>query len=87
MGLLLLLLIEVGSARPGESHLHPINRKTPAPQYQPIDRKKRMGNIVEDYSGDRADKADKKALALLLKPACPTPLNIGSVRVFHRDTE
>ena len=28
--------------------------KTPAPQYQPIDRKKRKGKIVEDYNRDRA---------------------------------
>ena len=28
--------------------------ETPAPQYQPIDRKKRKGKRVEDYSRDRA---------------------------------
>ena len=27
---------------------------TEAPQYQPIDRNKRKGKIVEDYSRDRA---------------------------------
>ena len=32
----------------------PISQKTPAPQYQPIDRKKRKGKIVEDYSMDIA---------------------------------
>ena len=32
-----------GSARLRESDMHPISRKTPAPQYQPIDRKKRTG--------------------------------------------
>ena len=48
--LLLLLLKEVGSARLRESDLHPISLKTPVPQYQPIDRKKRNGKIVEDYS-------------------------------------
>ena len=32
----------------------PISPKTPAPQYQPIDRKKRNGKRVEDYSRDRA---------------------------------
>ena len=37
-----------------ESDIHPIIPKTPAPQYQPIDRKKRKGKIVEDYSKDRA---------------------------------
>ena len=38
----------------GESDIHPISPKTPAPQYQPIDRKKRNGKKVEDYSRDRA---------------------------------
>ena len=42
------------SARLGESDIHPISPKTPAPQYQPIDRKKRKGKRVEDYSRDRA---------------------------------
>ena len=39
--LLLLLLKKVGSARLRESGMHPISPKIPAPQYQPIDRKKR----------------------------------------------
>ena len=52
--LFLLLLKKVGSARLGESDIHPISPKTPAPQYQPIDRKKRKGKRVEDYSRDRA---------------------------------
>ena len=34
-----------------------------------------------------SSKANKKALALLLKPASPTPSNTGSLRSFHRDTE
>ena len=52
--LLSLLLKKVGSARLREIDVHPINPKTPAPQYQPIDRKKRKGKRVEDYSRDRA---------------------------------
>ena len=31
--------------------------------------------------------ANKKASALLLKPASPTPSNTGSLRSFHRDTD
>ena len=42
----------VGSARLRENDTHPINPKTPAPQYQFI--KKRKGKVVEDYSRDRA---------------------------------
>ena len=51
---LLLLLKKVSIARLGETDIHPISPKTPAPQYQPIDRKKRNGKRVEDYSRDRA---------------------------------
>ena len=75
--LLLLLLKKVGSARLIESDIHPISPKTPAPQYQPIDRKKRKGKKVEDYSRDRAAYVNKEALALLFKPASPTPSNTG----------
>ena len=32
----------------------PYQSKDPSPQYQPIDRKKRKGKKVEDYSRDRA---------------------------------
>ena len=48
------MLKKVGSARLRESATHPISPKTPAPQYQPIDRKKRKGKIVEDFSSDGA---------------------------------
>ena len=51
---LLLLLKKVGSARLRESGIHPISPKTPAPQYKPIDRKKKKGKRVENYSRDRA---------------------------------
>ena len=85
--LLLLLLKKVSSARLRESGIHPISPKTPAPQYQPIDRKKRKGKKVEDYSRDRAAEGNKEALALLLKPASSTPSNSGLARSFQRDTE
>ena len=52
--LLLLLLKEVCSARLKESDKHLISPKTPAPQYQPIDRKKRKRKLVEDYNRDIA---------------------------------
>ena len=85
--LLLLLLKKVGSARLRESDVNHINTKTPAPQYQPIERKKRKGKRVEDYSRDRAAYANKETLALLLKPASPTPSNTGFAISFQRDTE
>ena len=71
-------MTEVGSARLRDFAIHPISSKTPAPQYQPIDRKKRKGKIVKEYSKDRAAQANKKALALLLKPATLTPSNTKS---------
>ena len=51
---LLLLLENVGSARLRDSGIHPLSPKTPAPQYQPIDRKKRKGKKLEDDRRDRA---------------------------------
>ena len=49
-----ILFNEVCSARLRDSDIHPISPKTPAPQYQPIDRKKRKGKIVDDYRRDTA---------------------------------
>ena len=67
--------------------VHPISPKTPAPQYQYIDKKKRKGKIAEDYSRDEQLRKIKKKLALLLKPTSPTASNMGSVRLFQKDTE
>ena len=81
---LLFLLKKIGSARLRESDLHPISPKTPAPQYQPIDRKKRKGKRAEDYSslvGIEQLRPIKKTFALLLKPASPTPSNIGVSKI------
>ena len=61
--ILLLLLKEVGSARLRESDIHPISPKTPAPQYQPIDRKNINKKIVDDHCRDGAADGNKKALA------------------------
>ena len=72
----------VGSAR-----LREIDPKTPAPQYQPIDRKKRNGKIVEDYSRDRAALANKKIIGSALETRRPTPSNTGPARSFQWDTE
>ena len=77
-------LIKVGNARLGEFDLHSICPKTPAPHYQPIERKKMKG--VEDKMG-ASSLGNKKSLAILLKPARPAPSNAGSAGSFHRDTE
>ena len=75
-----LSLKKVGSARLRESDVHPISPKTPAPQYQHIDRKKRKGKRAEDYCRDRAAYVNKEALALLLKLSSPTLSNAGLAR-------
>ena len=52
---IIIIFIKKGQrARLREIDVHPINPKTTAPQYQPIDRQKRKGKRVEDYSRDRA---------------------------------
>ena len=77
---IIIILKKVGSARLRESDMHPVSPKTSAPQYQPIDRKKRNGKRFEDYSWDRAAYANKKALALLLTSASLTPSNTRLAR-------
>ena len=52
--IIIIIIKKVGSARLRESDIHPISPKTPAPQYQPIDKKKRKGKKVEDYSRDKS---------------------------------
>ena len=80
---LLLLFKKVGKAKLGESDLSIINPKTPAPQYQPIERRKRKGK-QKKTNGKRTAYANKKIiLALLLKHTSPTPSNTGSARAFH----
>ena len=54
---------------------------------EPIDRKKRKKKIVEDYSRDSAAWANKKALALLLKPPSPTLSNTESAKSFQKNSE
>ena len=49
-------------------------------------------NEIRERENSRRQKVEssqvnKKALPLLMKPACPTPSNTGSLRSFHRDTD
>ena len=88
LSLLLLLLKKVCSASLRQTDVNPISPKTPAPQYKPIDRKKRKGKRVEDYSRDRAAYANKEALALPLKPASPNTIEYGVSKIVpegHRE--
>ena len=45
------IIIKRGRQCKARSDSHPISLKTPAPHYQPIDRKKRKGKKVEDEKG------------------------------------
>ena len=82
--LLLLLLIGVRCARPGESE-NTISPKTKTPHNQPW--KEEKEDKIEGNKKERAQHANRKALALLLKPSSPTPSDTGSLRSFQRDTE
>ena len=69
--ILLLLLKNVSGARLGESDTHPISPKTPAPQYQPIDRKKRKGKRVEEIVGIEQLRPIKKHWPCSWNPPVP----------------
>ena len=67
LSIIFTILKEVGSARLRGSDIHPISPKTPSPQYQPTDRKKRKGILVEDHSRDRGAYATKKSIGPALE--------------------
>ena len=52
--IIIIIKKKVGTERLRESDVHPISPKTPAPQYQHMDRNNRKGKKVEDYGRDRA---------------------------------
>ena len=84
--LLLLLLIRVLSARLGESE-NTLSVRRPQ-HYTTNPWKEEKDKIVGDKK-ERADHANRKTLALLLKPASPTPSNTESlykiVKKRHRN--
>ena len=78
--IIIIIIIIIKTGPQCKTYIHTISPKTPAPQYQPMDRNKRKGKMVVDYRRDRATEANKKVLSMLLKPTCPTPPNTGSAR-------
>ena len=74
----------VRCARPGESE-DTLSVQRPQP-HTTNPWKEEKDKTVGDKK-ERADHADRKALALLLKPVSPTPSNTWSLRSFQRDTE
>ena len=82
--LLLLLLFGVSCARPRESE-NTLSVQRPQPQTtNPCKEEK---DKIVGVKIETADHGNRKALALLLKTARPTPSNKGSLRSFQRDTE
>ena len=69
--IIILFFKKVGSARLRESGVHPISPKTPAPQYQPIDRKKRKGKKCKTKVGIEQRRPIKKHCPLSHQH-CPT---------------
>ena len=74
----------VRCARPGESEDTLSVQRTQPHTTNPW--KEEKDKTVGDKK-ERADHANRKALALLLKPASPTPSNTGSLRSSQRHTE
>ena len=74
----------VRCARPGESE-DTLSVQRPQP-HTTNPWKKEKDKTVGDKK-ERADHDKRKALALLLKLASPTPSNTGSLKSFQRDTE
>ena len=70
----------------GRGRLTPYRSQDPSPTLPTYRGKEEKGKIVEDKKGD-SNQASKKALDLLLKPANPSPSNMGSTRSFQRETE
>ena len=63
----------------GTDRLIPYQSEDPSPTLPTYRGKEEKGEIVEDKKGE-SNKASKKALDLLLKPANQTPSNTGSTR-------
>ena len=83
--LLLLLLFWSPRARPGESE---DTQSVQRPQTHTTNPWKEEKDKTVGDKKERTDHASNwKALALLLKPASPTPSNTGSLKSFQRDTE
>ena len=74
------------SAVQGRERVRTLSVQRPKPHTANPWKEEEEDKIVGDTK-ERADHAKRKALALLLKPASPTPSNTGSLRSFQWDTE
>ena len=85
---IIIIIIKKGRQCKAEREWYtPYQSEDPSPTIPTYRQKEEKGKKVEDNSRDRAAKANKEALALLLKPASPTPANTGLARSLQRKTE
>ena len=85
--LFLLLLNKVGTAiKAGRERLTLYQSEDPTPATPTHRMKEEKGKTGGDKKG-ASSLANKKPLAVLLKPASPTSSNMGSLRSFPRDTD
>ena len=82
---IIIIIIILESAVQGRERVRTLYQSKDPNPTQPT-RKEEKDKTVGDKK-ERADHANRKALALLLKPTNPTPSNTGSLRLFQRDTE
>ena len=79
--IIIIIIKEVGSARLGESYLHPISPKTPAPQYQPIDKK---NENKEDKEGKSSlDKRKSTGPALEIRQSHTIEYSVSKIKVYR----
>ena len=83
--IIIIIIIILESAVQGRERVRTLSVQRPQP-HTTNPWKQEKDKTVRDKQ-ERADHANRKALALLLKPASPTPSNTGSLRSFQRDTE
>ena len=85
MSFIIIIIIILESAVQGRERVRTLSVQRPQPHTTNPWKEERDKTVGDKKA--RADHANRKALALLLKPASPTPSNTGSLRSFQRDTE
>ena len=87
--IIIIIIIKKGRQCKAEREWYtPYQFEDPSPTIRSYWQKEEKGkNSRRPYSSDRAAYANKKAWALLLKPASPTPSNTELARSFQRHTE
>ena len=63
-----------------ERAIHTLSLQRPQPHNTNLYKERRERESSRRQKRERVDKDNNKALAFLLKPACPTQSNTGSVR-------